>query len=208
MPAFPMDRLLEYLSHHPWLATATAVVVALIAVYEMRARSESLVSVTPQELIRLMNQGALLLDLRAPEQYQAGHLAGARQMSGEQILKAADSLKKHKEKPVVVYDDSGSLGSAAARQLAAQGFTRAFTLRGGYAADWCGYCARARRLLDAKGVAVEEIDVEAVPGAQAEMLARCGRSSVPQIFIGDEHIGGADELDALEAAGRLDPMLK
>ena len=109
-------------------------VVALIAVYEMRARSESLVSVTPQELIRLMNQGALLLDLRAPEQYQAGHLAGARQMSGEQILKAAETLKKHREKPVVVYDDTGSLGSAAARQLAAQGFTRAFTLRGGLAA--------------------------------------------------------------------------
>src|SRR5438045_5200377 len=118
-----MDRLLEYLSHHPWLATATAVVAALIAVYEMRARSESLVSVTPQELIRLMNQGALLLDLRAPEQYQVGHLAGARQMSGEQILKAADTLKKHKEKPVVVYDDTGSLGTTAARQLAAQGFT-------------------------------------------------------------------------------------
>jgi len=77
-----------------------------------------------------------------------------------------------------------------------------------YAADWCGYCARARRLLDSKGVAVEEIDVEAVPGAHAEMLARCGRSSVPQIFIGDQHIGGADELDELEAAGRLDPMLK
>jgi len=129
-----MDRVLEYVSHHPWLATATAVLVALIAVYEMRARSESLVSVTPQELIRLMNQGALLLDLRAPEQYQAGHLAGARQMSGEQILKAADTLKKHKEKAVVVYDDTGSLGSAAARQLAAQGFTRAFTLRGGLAA--------------------------------------------------------------------------
>ena len=81
-----------------------------------------------------MNQGALLLDLRPPEQYQAGHLAGARQMSGEQILKAADTLKKHREKPVVVYDDTGSLGGAAARQLAAQGFTRAFTLRGGLAA--------------------------------------------------------------------------
>src|SRR5258708_1981252 len=128
-----MDRVLEYVSHHPWLATATAVVVALIAVYEMRARSESLVSVTPQELIRLMNQGALLLDLRPPEQYQAGHLVGARQMSGEQILKAADTLKKHREKPVVVYDDTGSLGSAAARQLAAQGFPRAFPLRGGLA---------------------------------------------------------------------------
>src|SRR5437588_13112317 len=93
MPALPMDRFLESLSHHPWLATATAVVVALIAVYEMRARSESLVSVTPQELIRLMNQGALLLDLRPPEQYQVGHLAGARQMSGEQLLKAADTLR-------------------------------------------------------------------------------------------------------------------
>src|SRR2546430_11349083 len=91
MPALPMDRFLEYLSHHPWLATATAVVVALIAVYAMRPRSESLASVTPQELIRLMNQGALLLDLRPPEQYHVGHLAGARQMSGEQLLKAADT---------------------------------------------------------------------------------------------------------------------
>jgi rhodanese-related sulfurtransferase len=103
-------------------------------VYEMRARSESLTSVTPQEAIRLMNQGALLLDLRPQEQYQAGHLSGARQMSGEQILSAADTLKKHKEKAVVVYDDSGSLGPAAVRQLAAQGFTRVFTLRGGLAA--------------------------------------------------------------------------
>ncbi len=129
-----MDRVLEFISHHPALATATGVLVAIIVVYEMRARAESLASVSPQELIRLMNQGALLLDLRAPEQYQAGHLAGARQMSGEQIMKAADTLKKHKEKPVVVYDDSGSLGGAAVRQLAAQGFTRVFTLRGGLAA--------------------------------------------------------------------------
>jgi len=129
-----MDRVLEFVSHHPWLAAATALVAAFIVVYEMRARSESLVSVTPQEAIRLMNQGALLLDLRPQEQYQAGHLSGARQMSGEQILSAADTLKKHKEKAVVVYDDSGSLGPAAVRQLAAQGFTRVFTLRGGLAA--------------------------------------------------------------------------
>ena len=100
----------------------------------MRARSESLTSISPQELIRLMNQGALLLDLRPQDQFRTGHLNGARQMSGEEILKAADTLKKHKEKPVVVYDDTGSLGMAAVRQLAAQGFTRAFSLRGGLAA--------------------------------------------------------------------------
>jgi rhodanese-related sulfurtransferase len=129
-----MDRVLEYISRHPWLATATAVLVAVIVVYEMRTRSESLISVSSQEVIRLMNQGALLLDLRPPEQYQAGHLAGARQMRSEEILKAGDTLRKHKEKTVVVYDDSGSLGAAAVRQLAAQGFTRVFALRGGLAA--------------------------------------------------------------------------
>jgi rhodanese-related sulfurtransferase len=129
-----MDRLLEYLSHHPWLAAATAVVAALVAVYELRARSESQVTVSPQELIRLMNQGALLLDLRPSEQYQAGHLTGARQMNSDQILKAGDTLKKHKEKTVVVYDDTGSLGGAAVRQLARQGFTKVFALRGGLVA--------------------------------------------------------------------------
>jgi len=110
------------------------VLAAMVVVYEMRLRAESQVSVSPQELIRLMNQGALVLDLRPAEQYQAGHLAGARQMSGEQILKASDTLRKHKEKPVVVYDDGGSLGASAVRQLAAQGFTRVFSLRGGLAA--------------------------------------------------------------------------
>jgi rhodanese-related sulfurtransferase len=129
-----MDRLLEFLSHHPWLGTGTAVTVALLVVYEMRTRAESQFSVSPQQLIRLMNQGALLLDLRPPDQYQAGHLAGARQMSGEALLAAGDTLKKHKEKTVVVYDDTGSVGASAVRQLVAQGFTRAFTLRGGLAA--------------------------------------------------------------------------
>jgi rhodanese-related sulfurtransferase len=129
-----MDRVLEFLSNHPWLATGTALAVALIVVYEMRARAESQFSVSPQQLIRLMNQGALVLDLRPAEQYQAGHLTGARQMSGEALLSAGDTLKKHKEKTVVVYDDNGSVSTSAVRQLAAQGFTRAFTLRGGLAA--------------------------------------------------------------------------
>src|SRR5262249_20147302 len=130
----PMDRVLEFVSHHPWLAAATAVLVVVIVVYEMRTRSQSLLSVSPQELIRLMNQGALVLDLRPLEQFQAGHLAGARQMNSDQILAAGNTLKKHKEKAVVVYDDSGAVGPAAVRQLTAQGFAHAFMLRGGLAA--------------------------------------------------------------------------
>ena len=69
--------------------------------------------------------------------------------------------------------------------------------------------ARARgALLEAKGVAYEEIDVDVVAGARAQMQARSGRSSIPQIFIGDQHVGGCDELHALEADGRLDSLLK
>lgn len=130
----PVDRLLEYISHHPWLATATVVLAAFIAAYEIRTLSESRVSVSAQEVIRLMNQGALLIDLRPQEQYQAGHLAGARRMGTDQIPRAAETFRKHKEKAVVVYDESGSLGPAAVRQLNAQGFRRAFALRGGLTA--------------------------------------------------------------------------
>ncbi|MGH8132301.1 MAG: glutaredoxin 3 [Steroidobacteraceae bacterium] len=77
-----------------------------------------------------------------------------------------------------------------------------------YVTDWCPYCARARELLTRKGVAFTEIDVDAVPAARSEMMARGGGSTVPQIFIGDQRVGGSDELYALDAAGRLDPMLK
>ena len=77
-----------------------------------------------------------------------------------------------------------------------------------YSSDWCPYCSRARRLLEGKGVSFEEIDVDVTPGARAEMEARSGRDTVPQIFIGATHVGGSDELQALEAAGQLDSLLK
>lgn len=77
-----------------------------------------------------------------------------------------------------------------------------------YVTGWCPYCARAQSLLEEKGVGFEIIDVEAVPGAREEMLARGGGRTVPQIFVGNRPVGGCDELYALEAAGALDPILK
>jgi len=129
-----MDRLLEYISHHPWYAGGLAVTALLVIAYELRNRSENSAALSPQEVIRVMNQGALVIDLRPVEAFAGGHVAGAKQMTGEQILKAADTLKKHKEKTVIVYDDTGSLSASAVRQLAQQGFTKAFNLRGGIAA--------------------------------------------------------------------------
>ncbi|MCU0760617.1 MAG: glutaredoxin 3 [Steroidobacteraceae bacterium] len=76
-----------------------------------------------------------------------------------------------------------------------------------YATDWCPYCRRARKLLESKGVSFEEIDVDLSPEARAEMQRRSGRTSVPQIFVGDVHVGGSDDLHALEARGGLDPLL-
>ena len=76
-----------------------------------------------------------------------------------------------------------------------------------YVTAWCPYCSRARRLLQSKSVPFEEIDIDAHPEARAEMLARGGGHSVPQIFIGDIHVGGSDELLAREASGTLDPLI-
>jgi glutaredoxin 3 len=78
-----------------------------------------------------------------------------------------------------------------------------------YTTMWCGFCARAKRLLDEKGVAYTEIDVTMDPEKREEMTRRAeGRRTVPQIFIDGRPIGGSDELYALEREGRLDALLE
>jgi glutaredoxin 3 len=73
---------------------------------------------------------------------------------------------------------------------------------------WCPYCARARSLLKQKGIAYTEIDLDEQPGRRAEMVERAhGGRSVPQIFIDGVHIGGCDEMVALDRQGKLDPKL-
>jgi len=76
-----------------------------------------------------------------------------------------------------------------------------------YTRDYCYYCSSAKELLQRKGVAFTEIDVTGNRERRAEMTQRSGGQTVPQIFIGDVHVGGCDDLYALEAEGRLDPLL-
>jgi glutaredoxin 3 len=77
-----------------------------------------------------------------------------------------------------------------------------------YTTSICPYCHRAKQLLARKGVAYEEIDVGRDPDLREEMTERAnGRRTVPQIFIGDTHVGGCDDLYALDRAGGLDPLL-
>lgn len=77
-----------------------------------------------------------------------------------------------------------------------------------YTKDYCPYCHAAKELLRAKGAAFTEIDILKHPERRAEMVQKAGgRTTVPQIFIGTRHVGGCDDLHALDAAGKLDPLL-
>ncbi len=77
-----------------------------------------------------------------------------------------------------------------------------------YSKDWCPYCARAKQLLQSKGVAFEEYDISMGGPQRQEMIDRSGgRTTVPQIFIDGSHVGGSDDLAALDRAGKLDALL-
>ena len=76
-----------------------------------------------------------------------------------------------------------------------------------YVTGWCPYCQRAKALLDSKQLVFNEIDVDGDPKLRQEMTARSGRRTVPQIFIGERHVGGCDDLYALESKGELDQLV-
>ncbi|WP_075174233.1 glutaredoxin 3 [Neptunomonas phycophila] len=76
-----------------------------------------------------------------------------------------------------------------------------------YSSDWCPFCTRAKMLLGHKNVDFTEINVDNNPTQRQEMMERSGRRTVPQIFIGDTHVGGCDDLFALEQQGKLDTLL-
>jgi len=140
-----MDQLLEYIRHNPWPVALAAVTFAAVLFYEIRLRSQNTASVVPQDAIRMMNQGATVLDLRAQQAYHDGHINGARHFEAAQILEAGDSLKRYRERPLILYCDRGTVAAAAVRTLTRQGFKKVFTLRGGLDA-W-----RAEKLPLARG---------------------------------------------------------
>ena len=129
-----MNPLLEYAGHHPWLLAFAVASALAVLLYELRARLDSAGALAPQDVVRLMNQGAALLDLRPQQAYSQGHISGARHFDATEIDQAGNSLKRYKERPVIVYAEGAGIGAAAVRTLARQGFTKVFNLRGGLAA--------------------------------------------------------------------------
>jgi rhodanese-related sulfurtransferase len=129
-----MEPLLQYIGHHPLLSALAVAAALAVLVNELRLRAQLVGALAPQEAIRLMNQGAAVVDLRAAAEFAAGHISGARNIPAAEIDTAVDTLKRYKERPVVLYCERGNTATGAVRALAAQGFAKVFNLRGGLAA--------------------------------------------------------------------------
>ena len=126
-----MQRLLEYATHLQPLALFAVAAVTAVLMYELRERARGVGAIGAQDVVRLMNQGALLLDVRSVEDFAAGHIRGARSVPAGQLAGSVDSLKRYKDKPVIVYCEQGSSASGAMRELVQLGFGHVVNLRGG-----------------------------------------------------------------------------
>jgi rhodanese-related sulfurtransferase len=128
-----MERLLQYLNHHPVLVGLAVAAMLAVLVYELRARKQAYAAVQPQEAIQLMNQGAQVYDLRDAAAFAAGRVSGAKHLDPAQLDLATETLKRFKDKLLVLYCEDGAASTALTRQLHAGGFTKVFNLRGGLA---------------------------------------------------------------------------
>jgi rhodanese-related sulfurtransferase len=127
-----MQRLLEFIGHHPYLVAAAVLAAIVVVVYELRARVQAFAALSAAQAVRLMNQGgALVIDLRSKDSFDAGHIVDARNVPVATLESQADSLKKWRDKNVITYCDNGSNGATAARTLMKLGFTKVFNLQGG-----------------------------------------------------------------------------
>jgi rhodanese-related sulfurtransferase len=129
-----MQQFLEYADNHRYLLGAAVLMAVLVAVNEFRTRAASFGSIAPSEAVRLMNGGALLIDVRGREEFAAGHIAGARHLPGAAIADGAQALERFKDKSVIAYCETGMTAGAAARHLGRLGFKHVYNVRGGLAA--------------------------------------------------------------------------
>jgi rhodanese-related sulfurtransferase len=126
-----MQRLLEFISHHPYLAGAAVVAAIAVLVSELRERVQRFAALSSMQAVRLINQGALVLDLRSKEAFDAGHIADARNIPSAELESQAETLKKWRDRTVITYCDSGLAAAGAARTLTKLGFSKVFNLDGG-----------------------------------------------------------------------------
>ncbi|HMB74357.1 MAG TPA: rhodanese-like domain-containing protein [Gammaproteobacteria bacterium] len=128
-----IDQLLEFSGNHPLLVTGIVVAWLAVMVYEIRLKSQSFSHVSASEAVRLINKGAVVLDVRKPEEFAAGHIVNARNIKAEDLNENRGLLDKYRKKVVLTVCNSGMASNRAAVQLRKQGIEQVFSIRGGLA---------------------------------------------------------------------------
>jgi rhodanese-related sulfurtransferase len=126
-----MGQLAVHISNHPFLALGVLATLIAVVAFEIRQRTRGQYDVSVNDAVRLINSGAVVLDVRGPAQYQAGHIVNARNVALSEVGPEHAQLKKQKSKPLIAVCDTGSEASRAADKLRKAGFEKTFSLKGG-----------------------------------------------------------------------------
>ncbi len=126
-----MQQLIEYVGHHTYRAAGLILAGMVVAVYELRNRVQAFAALSAMQAVRLMNQGALVIDVRGKESFDAGHISDARNVPMAELEAQAEALKKWRDKNVIAYCNDGRDGAQAVRTLTKLGFSKVFNLEGG-----------------------------------------------------------------------------
>ncbi len=126
-----MSELIEFANQHPWLIGGLFASWVAVMFYEIRVRAGGVTHVTAADAVRLINKGALVIDVRKPEEFQAGHIVNARNVELDRLKGDEDSIAKKKDKVLLAVCDNGGLSSKAASLLRKAGYNNTFSLKGG-----------------------------------------------------------------------------
>ena len=126
-----MNQLLEFVSHHPWIVAGVVAALLAVAFYELRLKATGALQVSAADAVRLINRGALVIDVRKPEEFAAGHIVNARNVALDKLQEGDDAIKKQKDKILLTVCDSGTTAGRAADLLRRAGYSNVFNIRGG-----------------------------------------------------------------------------
>jgi rhodanese-related sulfurtransferase len=126
-----VGQLIEFVGHHPYLIGALLVSLVAVLLYELRLRAGGVTHVSAADAVRLINKGALVIDVRKPTEFDAGHIVNARNIELDKLQQENDAIAKKKDKILLAVCENGGLSGKAAGLLRKAGYVNSFSLRGG-----------------------------------------------------------------------------
>lgn len=128
-----MAQLVEFANNHVWLVTGLVVALSAVMFYELRLRGQGATHVSAADAVRLINKGALVIDVRKAQEFEAGHIVNARNVGLDRLQQGDDAIKKQKNKILLTVCADGATSGRAAGLLRKAGYENAFSLKGGLA---------------------------------------------------------------------------